>query len=399
MCFIRSSGWVLVSCVRFRHTYRSSLDTSSNCSGRRRAPSLQHSVFHLNRRIEIGKPRRATLSKTVWRFKGAKSREVLSGPSFGVDVSVLKLSDKKVMIANCDPISLLPEFGSHDSAIMSVREVAADVATCGHPAQYAMFSLNLPHYLADHTLREYWGSISSECLRMGISIVGGHTGRFEGCDYPIVGSGTMWCVCDTSEYLTSAMLKDGDDIILTKSAAFGATAFLARAFPNSVRKSVGSRLFREASGYFPKMDVVNDCILAVRAGIHERGITAIHNVSEGGVFGAVFEMAAASSAGCILDIEEIPVSDATNEICRLFRIDPMECLGEGSLLLACRPDRTKQLIRSLKSNNVRAGIIGHVSFKLKGVSGLTKTGRVAVQYPSQDPYWRAYLAAKRKGWS
>lgn len=209
----------------------------------------------------------------------------------------------------------------------------------------------------------------------------------------------MWCVCDRSEYLTSSMLKDGDDIILTKSAAFGATAVLARAFPHSVKKFLGPALFREASGYFPKMDVVNDCLLAVRVGIHEKGITAIHNVSEGGVLGAVFEMAAASSAGCILDIQEIPVSDATNEVCRLFRIDPMRSLGEGSLLLGCRPDKSKRLIRNLRSNGVKAGIIGHVSFRLKGVSGLTKTGRVPVLYPSRDPYWSAYSTAQRKGWS
>lgn len=332
-------------------------------------------------------------------MNGAKSREILSGPSFGVDVSVIRLPAEKVMIANCDPISLIPEFGPHDSAKMSVREVAADVATSGQPARYAMFNLNLPPKLSDHALREYWKSISSECLRMGISIVGGHTGRFEGCDYSIIGSGTMWTVCDRSSYLTSAMLKDGDDIILTKSAGYGATAVLARAFPNSTRKFLGQALFREAAGYFPRMDVVNDCLLAVQVGIHERGITAIHNVSEGGVFGALFEMAAASNAGCMLDIEEIPVSEATNRLCRLFRIDPMQSLGEGSLLLACRPHKSEQLIGILRSNEVGAQIIGHVSFKHKGVSGLSKNGRLAVRYPSRDPYWRAYATAKRKGWS
>jgi hydrogenase expression/formation protein HypE len=348
--------------------------------------------------MEIGKPQHRVLSNTVLRLTGARSKDIIIGPSFGVDVSVVGVSASSVMVVNCDPISLMPELGPSDSAVMSVHEVASDVATCGKSPRYALFDLNLPPKTSDQTLKIYWKSISRECERMGTSIIGGHTGRFEGCDYSIVGSATMWTICKKDEYLTSSMARDHDELILTKSAAFGATAVLARVFPHTVRKFAGSSLYQEASNNFARLNTVGDSLAAVSAGIHDKGITAIHNVTEGGVFAAVYEMAAASRIGCSIDVEAIPVSKPTIQISKLFRIDPMSSLGEGSLLLACRPKKTTRVIDILRTKNVDATLIGRFSSKLQEVRLLTRTGNVGLTYPKRDPYWMAYSRASRLGW-
>ena len=349
--------------------------------------------------MQLGKPTPKTMASTIWRFTGAKSRAVIVGPTPGVDVAVLDIGGGRVLVANCDPVSLIPSLGPEDSATMSLREVASDVATSGQPPRFVMLDLNLPPAMSDQVLGRYWKAINKTCLQLGVSILGGHTGRFEGCDYSIIGSATMWTTCGTNEFLTSSMARDGDDLIFTKSAAYGATSVLTRAFPSTTRKLLRQSLFDRAWKYLQRANTVNDSLSAVRAGIHERGVTAIHDVTEGGTLAGVVEMAEASNVGGVIDLESIPVSEETLEICKLFNLDPLTSLGEGSLLIASRPHRTRRVVDILQSGGTRATVIGQLSSRTRGLFGVSRKGRVRIRYPKRDSYWNAYSRALRKGWS
>jgi len=349
--------------------------------------------------MQLGKPTSEVMRETVFRFKGRKSRKVLVGPRAGVDVSVVEIGDGQVMIASCDPISFIPHLGPKDSAVLSVNEVASDVATSGIGPSFALFNLNLPPHFSNALLKNYWKSIHETCDDLGISIIGGHTGRFEGSDYSVVGSATMWATCRQDEYLTSSMAEDGDDLIFTKSAAYGATSVLARAFSRTVRKHLGPSLFDRALKYLAGANTVKDSLCAVKAGIHQRGVTAIHDVTEGGTLAGVVEMAEASDLGGVIDVESIPVSEETLEICKLFHLDPLTSLGEGSLLIASSPHRTKRVIDILQSRGTRATVIGKLSSRTGGLFGVSRKGGIRIRYPKRDPYWNAYWRALRKGWS
>jgi hydrogenase expression/formation protein HypE len=349
--------------------------------------------------MKLGKPSPQVMSETIFRYKGVESRTVLVGPRPGVDVSVIDMGGGQVMIVNCDPISFIPHLGPKDSAVMSINEVASDVATSGIAPSYAMFDLNLPPQFSDSLLMAYWRSIHHTCKDRGLSIVGGHTGRFEGCDYSIVGSATMWTTAKNNAYLTSRMASNGDDLIFTKTAAYGATSVLTRAFPRTVRKHLGKSLFEQAWKYLRGTDTVDDSLSAVKAGIHQRGVTALHDVTEGGSLAGIVEMAEASNLGGVIDLESIPVSEETLEICKLFHIDPLTSLGEGSLLIASRPDRTKRVVGILRSRGTMATVIGQLSSRTRGLIGVSREGRFRISYPKRDPYWNAYWRAVRKGWS
>ncbi|TMI48954.1 hypothetical protein E6H22_03950 [Candidatus Bathyarchaeota archaeon] len=349
--------------------------------------------------MQLGKPTLDVMAKTVFQLKGRESGKVLVGPNRGVDVSVVGIGKGQVMVASCDPISFIPSLGPRDSALMSVHEVASDVATSGIAPRFAMFDLNLPPHVSNSLLSSYWKSVHETCKSLGLSIVGGHTGRFEGCDYSVIGGAAFWTFCQSDRYLTSAMASDGDDLILTKTAAYGATAVLSRVFPRRVRRFLGPSLFREAARYLPRMNTVNDSLTAVKVGIHGYGVTAIHDVTEGGVYAAVLEMANASAVGGIVDVESIPVSEETSQVSKLFRIDPLTSLGEGSLVIASRPDKTKHVMDRLRSNDVQATVIGQFSSRVQGVRGREGNRRARIRYPARDPYWQAYSRGLRKGWN
>jgi hydrogenase expression/formation protein HypE len=345
----------------------------------------------------FGKVNRSYLDRVIYPRLGAVRREIIVGPKFGVDNAIVKVGRGKVLVATTDPLSYIPGLLSRESAWLSVNLLASDLTTCGSGPQYGIFDFNLPPQMSDQQFAAYWKAFHAECKRLGMAIVGGHTGKYQGCDYSIIGGGVMYTVCDEQRYLTSEMASAGDDIILTKGAAIETTAILTRAFPRTVKRTLGARLFEKAFGYLSKVSTVKDALTAVSVGIHADGVTAMHDATEGGVTAAVLELATASNLGAEVDLEQIPISPETGEICRFFRINPLTSLSEGTLVIASRPARTSMVLSRLKMTGIESRVVGRLT-KKRSVHALTRRGRVPLSYPRFDPYWRAYWKGTRRGW-
>lgn len=347
----------------------------------------------------LGKASRDFLHKIVYRRLGATRREIIIGPGFGVDNAVVKVGDRKVLVITTDPLSLIPSIGPQKSAWLSVHLLASDLTTSGFPPQYGIFDFNLPPRMKDSEFADYWKAFHVECGKLGIAILGGHTGRFQGCDYTIIGGGVLCTMGPEERYLTSNMAERGDDIILTKGAAIGATAVLTRAFPRTVRKALGPRLFSRAWSYISKMTTVKDALTAITVGVHGEGVTAMHDSTEGGVTAAILELADASRLGVELDLGSVAITEETREICRLFQIDPLVSLSEGSLVIASRPNQTSRILNKLSSARIEARVVGRLTSNARTYFGTGPKRRVRLKYPSVDPYWRAFWKAMNKRWS
>jgi len=293
------------------------------------------------------------------------------------------------MIASTDPVSFIPSIGPEESAWLSVHAVASDVATSGVPPRFALFELNLPPSLSDELLGRYWKAIHTACKNLGISIIGGHTGRFQGCDYTVVGGSTMFAIGTEDAYVTSDMARAGDDLIATKSAGIEATSILARSFPRTVEKYLGRDTLEKTKGLFKEISVVEDALTASAVGLRQNGVTAMHDVTEGGVLSAVLEMADASGLGVSVDSESIPIMNEVSEVCRLFRIDPKFALGQGSLIVASRPVHNQDVMKAFRRRGIPASIIGRLTKNRRSIMR-TKGKMLRLAYPRQDPYWRAY---------
>jgi hydrogenase expression/formation protein HypE len=303
-----------------------------------------------------------------------------------------------VLLATTDPLSFIPGLQPSESAWLSVHLLASDLTTSGYAPQYGIFDFNLPPEMSDQKFAAYWRAFHHECKRLGVAIIGGHTGRYEGCGYSIIGGGVMYSFGHSSRYLTSAMALNKDDIILTKGVAVETTAVLTRAFPRTMRKVIGIRLFEKASRYLLKVSTVKDALTAASVGVHGNGVTAMHDATEGGVTAAVLELATASGLGAELDMTDISTSEETLEICKFFRIDPQTSLSEGTLIIASRPHKTSKVLRELKSEGISSQVIGRLTSKSHAVFAKTKAGRVRLKYPEFDPYWKAYWRGTKKRW-
>ena len=320
------------------------------------------------------------------------------GPAFGVDNSIVRLDKDRVLVSTTDPLSYIPALGPEVSAWLSVHLLASDITTSGFPPEYGLFDFNLPPTMTGDQFSKYWRGFEREWKKLGLSIIGGHTGRYPGLDYSIIGGGFVMATGSRDHYLTSAMAKSGDDLILTKGAAIETTAILTRTFPRKTLNAIGQRLFDKAHEYLAKVTTVEDALTAASVGVRERGVTAMHDATEGGVIAGLIELATASGLGAIVNLDDIQVSEETREICKFFRIDPLVSLSEGSLILYSKTFATDKIISKLASKGIQSQMIGRLSSKFKGLKGVTSKGTRVLRYPAADPYWRVYSRGIERIW-
>ncbi|HEX9429965.1 MAG TPA: AIR synthase related protein, partial [Candidatus Bathyarchaeia archaeon] len=216
--------------------------------------------------MRLGKPNAQYMSQTVYRLKGKKRSEVLNGPQQGLDVSVVRLGKGKVMVATSDPLSYIPHVGPEASAWLSIHLLASDLTTTGFSPVYGLFDFNLPPAMGESQFAMFWKAFHNECKKLGISIIGGHTGKYPGIDYSVIGGGVLLATGSEKKYLTSSMAHSGDEVILTKGAAIETTAVLTRTFPRRVKKALGPKLFSMAWNYLRKTSTVRDALTASSIG-------------------------------------------------------------------------------------------------------------------------------------
>ncbi len=347
----------------------------------------------------LGKAAQDILESIIYPSLGASSSQLIVGPAFGADNSILRLDRGRVLVATSDPLSYIPSLGPKASAWLSVHLLASDLTTSGFSPQFGLFDFNLPPTLSDSKFAKYWTSFHQECKKLGLSIIGGHTGRYPGIDYTIVGGGVVMATGPEHRYLTSSMAQAGDDVILTKGAAIETTAILTRAFPHRVRRALGSTLFDKAWNYLYKVSTVADALTASSIGVRHRGVTAMHDATEGGVIAGLIELTTASRLGLVVDLESIQVGEETQHLCKLFTIDPLVSLSEGSLIIASRPGKTDKVLSKLTSAGIPSFVVGELTSKFRGCKATTSKGTSSLSYPQVDPYWKAYSKAIKRGWS
>jgi hydrogenase maturation factor len=211
------------------------------------------------------------------------------------------------------------------------------------------------------------------------------------------GSATMFLTAQKDEILTSQGAEPGDQLIMTKVAALSSTSILAKSFPETVKKELGEALFEKAVAKFENISVIQDALIASRTLKKNTELTAMHDVTEGGILGAAMEMATASNCGLEIYSEEILVGEEQIKIAALFNLDYREIIGSGSMLMAVKPNHVSTLIKALKKEGIPAVKIG-VFTNEKERFMLNEDGKSQrLVHKEQDPYWAAFFNAFKKG--
>jgi hydrogenase maturation factor len=344
-----------------------------------------------------GKITHSDFTKFLQDKCGKQRQEVTVGPQFGVDVSIVNLPNGQAMAMASDPLSLIPSLGLKESAWLSVQLVANDIATTGFSPMYGQFVLNLPSHFPQKDFQVYWDYIHQFCSELGVAITGGHTGFIEGQNSTIAGGGTFITVAKQNQLLTSKFAESGDAILVTKSCAISSAAILAKSFPKTVKNKAGTENYHNACESFYDISVLKDALTAVKDE-KEKSITAMHDVTEGGVLGAIYEMAIASNNGAVIDNDKLPIKETQSSVCEVFSLDPRHCIGAGAMVLTCKKDALPKIMTRFKENNIPCTQVGEITDKNTGIKLIEKGKESDLIYHEKDPYWEAFFRALKLGW-
>jgi len=344
---------------------------------------------------EIGKISPEIFNELIYPRLGAKSQAVLVGPQHGVDVGIVEIGDKVVALTT-DPVFIVPEYGWERAAWFAVHILVSDAVTSALKPRFLSIDLNLPMEMTKEQLEIVWDTIHRECEKLGIAIVCGHTARYENCHYPMVGGATVISIGEKDEYVTPKLARAGDRIIITKGPAIEATGIFATMFPQLIEEKFGLEFSQRAQQIFYDMSVVEDAMTAVGVGVRERGVSAMHDATECGIWGGLFELAQAANLGIRIEKERIVIKDCVEDICKLFGIDPYASISEGTLIIACREHKAQEIVEALSRKGIPSSIVGELINPKYGMILVEAGKEKKLEHPIVDPFWGAFYHALEK---
>lgn len=345
-----------------------------------------------------GKLTGESFQRLVWPRKGMHRKEVMHGPQYGVDTAIIDLGNNLGLAVSSDPLSLIPSIGMKASAWLSVHLMANDMATTGFAPMYAQMVLNLPPSLSNSAFEEYWFYIHDFCEAIGVAITGGHTGQIEGQNSTISGGGTMFLKAPLDRIINSRGAAPGDVLVLTKEAAMISTSILAMSFPGTVIDKLGQEVYDKACRNFYQTSCLSEALLAMEILEPHLELKAMHDVTEGGVLGAILEMAEASGCSVTINNDALPIGEAQRQISNLFGIDPRFCVGAGSMVMAVKKGKEDALLQHLKSKNIDATVVGQFASKETGNVLIENGEESPLFFNGRDPYWEAFFRAYKSQW-
>lgn len=324
-------------------------------------------------RLHSGKIPISVLESLVLKMTGARSDAVVTPPQAGLDFAAIKL-ERGYMVVSADPVTGV----SDDIGHYAINVSANDVATSGNRPQFAESVVLLPEGSSARDVGVVAGQMHKAARDLGMAIVGGHTEVTPGLKFPIVAATAFSFV---EGYVSSRDAQAGDILMMTKSAGIEGTAALAR--HSALTGRVPSGAILRARRFRSRMSVVGESVAAFQTG----EVHAMHDCTEGGVLGAVFEMSVASGLGFVLMEDAVPVAEETRLICEALSLDPLKLIGSGSVLLSVKRGAEARTAKALESI-CRATVIGR--FTEKGRVLVRKAGgEEAIKSAPEDELWRA----------
>lgn len=327
---------------------------------------------------DYGKIDAEFFEKHIYPHLGASREDVRLGPRSGIDFGIIDVDDSALVVAT-DPVSILPALGFDRAACFALDVILSDVAVSGLAPQYLSITFTLPPEMTDREFATVWQAIDEAATDLGVSVVTGHTARYEGCEYPWVGGATAFALGDPDDIVRPNGTQPGDDVIVTTGPGVEAVGLLTTLFGD--RMTLPEETLTTANERLAETNTVRDALTAATAG----PVTAMHDATECGLQGALTELAGSAAVRLDIDRAAVPMKPAVREVCSYLDMDPWHATSSGTLLITVRPEGTKDVIEALEESGTTAAVVGTASSGSE-----TYIDGTRVEHPAVDPSWAVY---------
>ncbi|MCK4885228.1 hydrogenase assembly protein HupF [Candidatus Bathyarchaeota archaeon] len=316
-----------------------------------------------------------------------KDPRVVVSPQLGFDAGVHLIDKDKYLVVSTDPCIGVPEewFGW-----LLVHYVASDVALFGAKIEFCTINLLGAPSTEPDVFHKVMRQACDAANKLGITIVTGHTGTYEGLS-TLLGVCTGYGHVDKDRLVTPGDAKPGDHVVCIKTIGLEAAVNFALTHGALAEKLFGVQRTRELTKLVTMQSCVKEALLLAEI----EGVHAMHDATEGGLTAALNEIAEASSVGFKVEWKKIPIPEEAHRLREAYRLSDEQVLSmssTGTFLAAVSPEARDKVETVLRQNGVEARLLGSFTKDLRRV--LVKNGKERL-FPREadDPYAR-FLSEK-----
>ncbi len=328
--------------------------------------------------LPVGKLDSDVLKRIVIDKIKYKNEDVKIRAGVGEDCAVVGYGDYDCVIST-DPITS----SINDVGRLSIHISCNDIASNGVQPIAITLAVMLPKGTTEEDVDKIMAQAAKSAEEVGVEIVGGHTEITEAVNQPVIVS-TAFGKAVANESQSAADMRAGDVILMTKQAGLEGTGIICSDYEEELSKILSADELAHGKAMLDDVSVVKEGVIAGKIGTH-----GMHDVTEGGILGAVWEMCNISGLGVILDEDKIEVSEVTEKVCEHFSIDWKRLISSGCMIIVASAEKANSICDELEKNGIKVSQIGMVTEASEGLMLRKSSGNIEeIEPPKTDELYR-----------
>lgn len=330
--------------------------------------------------MRIGKVKESILKRSVLRQLHNHSEQ--GSPASGEDAGVLFMPEfmpeftQGFSEKNGVAMAVNPVEGWTFAAKRAVYGAVNSMLAAGAAPKAISLSILMPEEAEEKQLKALIKEIDSLCMQEDILVLSGHTAVSPYVSTLILSVTAMGSITENRKDITAnrenntankESIEDSKgntkqitvvnadlDLVVAGTVGREGAAMLAAEYAKRLEERYAPSYIEAAKHLFD-----DGSMTAVADILQEKEVVSVHDVREGGIFAALWEMAAAANVGLSIDLKNIPIKQHTIEVCEYFNLNPYMLRSGGTLLLACA--NGARIVEQLKNTGVQAAVIGQTT--------------------------------------
>ncbi|WP_026661307.1 AIR synthase-related protein [Butyrivibrio sp. AC2005] len=290
--------------------------------------------------MRIGKVTESVLKRSVLKIIQSDSNKVSAAAKSDCAYSIDENGQK--LLSSIATFTI----ASEDASYYAMHNAANNIFAMGGVPLMAVISILLPAEAEESELKNIMRSVVHAANDLGITIEGGHTEVSDAVKRPVITVNVTG-----KEVLTISENGNGLSIVMTKWAGIEGTAILSKNCHEKLSERLPDYMIREAQNFKELISIRKDAEVAIKNGAYY-----LHDISMGGIFAALWEIAERAKCGLEVDLKKIPIKQETVEITNHLGVNPYQLVSGGALLLLA-PDG-EAVVRALENEGIAATVIG-----------------------------------------
>lgn len=299
--------------------------------------------------MKIGKVSQNVLKRSMLKpLKFTREEAILSPTVEEMCYGVTCKEDEEILCA-----SAVLYGDEKDLGVFALAKVLNDLATRGASMIGADIHIMLPPHAYESRLKAMMEHIETVGCAHGVQILGAKAEIS-----PVINKAIVYVnglgILKQGELLRSSMGRPNQDIVLLKWIGLEGTFRAMRERETELKERFVHTFLNQIKQMESQIFSGKELEIAKC-----HGASAMHQITDGGILSALWEMADASGVGLEVELRAMSIRQETVEICEFCHLNPYQLTSVGSVLILT--ERGEELVQKYEEAGIKASLLGRTT--------------------------------------